>query len=72
MYMTLADYTGYSHYEHNSTYSYKWSLDNYRNAVSKEKEKYDELEKSIVANLADDVVVGIKGKQVEIVVVKKF
>ena len=72
MYMTLADYTGYSHYEHNSPYSYRWSLDKYKTEVSKEKEEYDELEKSIVANVADDVIVGIKGRQVEIVVVKKF
>ena len=72
MYMSLADYTGYSYHEHNATYSYKWSLDKYKTEVSKEKEEYDELEKSIVANVADDVIVGIKGKQVEIVVIKKF
>lgn len=72
MYMTLADYTGYSYYDHNSPYSYRWSLDKYKTEVSKEKEEYDELEKSVVANVADDVIVGIKGRQVEIVVVKKF
>lgn len=36
------------------------------------KEKWDELEKSIVANLADNVVVGIDGRQVNIVLKKKF
>ena len=52
---------------------YSWSLNNYRNVVKKENvEDWDELEKSIIANLADDIIVGIKGKQANIVVVKKF
>ena len=55
------------------TPSYSWSLNKYRNVVKKEdKEDWDELEKSIIANLADDVIVGVKGKQANIVVVKKF
>ena len=55
------------------TPSYSWSLNNYRNIVKKENEEdWDELEKSIIANLADDIVVGVKGKQANIVVVKKF
>ena len=55
------------------TLSYSWSLNNYRNVVKKENvEDWDELEKSIIANLADDIIVGIKGKQANIVVVKKF
>ena len=55
------------------TPSYSWSLNKYRTVVKKEnKEDWDELEKSIIANLADDVIVGVKGKQANIVVVKKF
>ena len=55
-------------------YSYIWRLEDYRNnARSAEKtEDWDELEKSVLANVADDVVVGVKGKQADIVIVKKF
>ena len=52
---------------------YSWSLNKYRDVVKKEnQEDWDELEKSIIANLADDIIVGVKGKQANIVVVKKF
>ena len=55
-------------------YSYIWSLEHYRNTVKKEEqaEKWDELEKSVIASIADDVTVGIKGKRADIVVVKRF
>ena len=57
-------------------YTYAWSLDNYmeqQKRVEKKSEKvWDELEKSIVAKLADDVVVGVRGKSVEIVIKKSF
>lgn len=49
-----------------------WSLDQYRNQVSepsKEKE-WDELEKSIVAKLADDIIVSVQKHQAEITVKK--
>ena len=54
-----------------------WKLSDYRNEVEGEKngsrsEDWDELEKSIVANLADDVSVGIKGGTVEFVITKTF
>ena len=51
-----------------------WSLEQYRNSVNKETqaEAWDELEKSVIASIADDVIVGIKGKQAHIIVVKKF
>lgn len=54
-----------------------WSLANYRNAFDdevqqKQKEAWDELEKSIIANLADDVIVGVRGGKIDIVVKKKF
>ena len=51
-----------------------WSLEEYRNSVKKEEqsEKWDELEKSVIASVADDVIVGVKGKQATIVIVKSF
>jgi hypothetical protein len=54
-----------------------WSLEGYRMEIqqaeeTKRKECWDELEKSIVANLADDVIVGIDGREVNIVIKKKF
>ena len=52
---------------------YSWSLNKYRTVVKEENvEDWDELEKSIIANLADDVIVGVKGKQANVVVVKNF
>lgn len=56
-------------------YAYAWTLGEYMNNVRQRAEnqkEWDELEKSIVANLADDVIVGIKGQQVEIIVKKIF
>ena len=56
-----------------SGYIYSWSLFNYKTAVEEKKEEaYDELERSIVAKLADDIIVGVRGKNVEIVVKKAF
>jgi hypothetical protein len=50
-----------------------WSLSSYREDAKKAQgEVWDELEKSIVANLADDVVVALEGRQVDIVVKKEF
>ena len=55
-------------------YSYYWSLEQYRNNVKKEEktEDWDELEKSVIASVADDVVVGVKGKNASIIITKKF
>lgn len=50
-----------------------WSLAVYRiKAGSERDEKWDELEKSIIANIADDVIVGLKGRHVDITVKKHF
>lgn len=56
-----------------------WSMRNYRTAVEQEshseaqaKEEWDELEKSIVANIADEVKIAIKGNEVEMIVYKEF
>jgi hypothetical protein len=63
--------TGYSE---GVDYTYLWSLDQYRCTVKMEEktEDWDELEKSVIASVADDVIVGIKGKKADIVIVKKF
>lgn len=54
-------------------YAYSWSLYNYKMAVEeKEEDAYGELERSIVAKLADDIIVGVRGDNVEIVVKKAF
>lgn len=54
--------------------SYVWSLRKYEDEAKKEPESeaWDELEKSIVANIADDVSVKIVGTNVEIIVNKAF
>lgn len=56
-----------------------WSLETYRKSLEEVKDEnegmdaaWDELEKSIVANLADDVQVGIRSDKVEIIVLKKL
>ncbi len=52
-----------------------WSLSQYQTVVRKDEgasETWDELEKSIIANIADDVTVGIKGDNVEMVITKRW
>ena len=63
--------TGYSE---GVDYSYLWRLEQYRKSVKKDgqAEAWDELEKSVVASVADDVIVGVKGRQANIIIVKKF
>jgi hypothetical protein len=55
-------------------YSSLWSLDQYRSTARKDEqaEDWDELEKSVIASLADDVIVGVRGKRADIIIVKKF
>ena len=55
-------------------YSYLWRLEQYRGLVDKDEqpEEWDELEKSVIASVADDVIVGVKGNQANIIIVKKF
>ena len=55
-----------------SYYTQAWSLNNYTEYLQQNEEKSDELEKSIIAKLSDDVIVGLKGKHVEIVIKKSF
>ena len=56
-----------------------WSMQKYKATVAQEKsedaaaqEEWDELEKSIVANIADEVTVAIRGGEVEMTVYKNF
>ena len=53
-------------------YSYMWSLQQYKQSVQKEEKEWDELEKSIVTSIADDIIVGVKGRKANIIIVKKF
>ena len=52
-----------------------WSMNRYKAAVKEGRapvEDWDELEKSVVARLADEVKIGIAGHDVEMVISKKF
>ena len=53
-------------------FSNSWSLNSYKNKQRDNAEPWDEIEKSIIANLADDVTVSVKGKNVEIRISKNF
>ena len=55
-------------------YACFWSLENYRVNIRKEEESeaWDELEKSVLASVADDVIVKVKGNCADIVIIKKF
>ena len=58
---------------------YSWSMQKYKSEVQSEHlknpaafEAWDELEKSIIANIADDVTVGVRKDSIELTVQKKF
>ena len=75
-YAEAAQYEGVDFYEMGMmneymNYNKSWSLGQYMDQA-KGKEKWDELEKSIIAKLADDVIVGIIGNKVDVVVKKSF
>lgn len=55
-------------------YTYYWNLSEYRTMVNKQEEKssWDELEKSVIASVADDITIGIKGSKAEITIIKKL
>ena len=55
-------------------YSYCWTLDQYKSSVRKAEkaEAWDELEKSVIATIADDIIIGVRGLQADITIVKKF
>ena len=75
-YSEVAMYEGCDFYEMGvisncMEYNRAWSLGNYMEQA-KNAHEWDELEKSIIAKLADDVIVGIIGNKVEIVIKKSF
>ncbi|MBQ6263943.1 MAG: hypothetical protein IJK60_00650 [Clostridia bacterium] len=50
-----------------------WSLSAFKaNAPEDAKEEWDELEKSVIANIADEIEIGITGNKVEMIVYKKI
>ena len=51
-----------------------WTLETYRAKLSDQPDEraFDDLEKSIVARLADNVIVGVKDNCVRMIIVKKF
>ena len=70
--MSYGDVPGYG-------YDQMWSMCAYRDWVGKcvgsdvvARENWDELEKSIVAKLADEVLVGVCGQRVQLVIRKSF
>ena len=73
--------SGMYEYSSTSTLDYEWSMSRYEQAVNERitreddsdaREAWDELEKSVVAKVADDVKVSIKGRDVELIIVKKI
>lgn len=69
-------------YEHSAspTMDWEWSMVQYQEALSASQpgavqevqEARDELERSVVAHVADDIKVGIKGRTVEMTIIKKL
>ena len=57
-------------------FSQIWSLKQYQDSVQKdggnEIREWDEFERSIIVKIADDVLVGVKGKNVNIIIKKNF
>lgn len=57
-----------------SAASMEWSLECYRKSVAQEDKAmaWDELEKSVLGKLADDIRVGVRSDRVEITILKTF
>ena len=72
--MAASGYDMTTGYIDSMDYAYLWRLEEYRSSVNKKEQEadWDELEKSVIASAADDVIVGVKGKCAQIVIVKKF
>ena len=63
-----------ANYYHGVDHSWYWSLAQYRSSVKQEEktEEWDELEKSVIASVADDIIIGVKGRHADIMIVKNF
>lgn len=72
----LDSYQYMTEYSMDLNYAYAWSLDYYstqqKEKTNEKSEEWDQLEKSIVAKLADDVIVGVRGEKVDIIIKKEF
>ena len=62
-----------------TTLNWDWSMASYQDELrvqavrdEKAREMWDELEKSVVTHVADDVKVAIRGTQAELIIVKKM
>ena len=57
-----------------NVYEYVWSLNEYMQHTppEKQKEDWDGLERSILVNVADDIIIGVDSGQVEMTVKKSF
>lgn len=64
----------YGMYMPGNEYTYMWSLSKYMDYTKKEKVKdeWDGMEKSIIANFADDVSIGVRSGKLEMTVTKTF
>ena len=68
------------HFSSTPTLDWEWSMMRYEEALSARvkmndetaREAWDELEKSVVSKVADDVRVSIRGREVEMTIYKKF
>ena len=65
---------GFSEYECDFSKMYRWQLSEYieRTPVEKVKAKWDELEKSIIMNFADDISISIRDDIIEMVIIKNI
>ena len=54
----------------NNEYENLWSFGDFRESMESDGEIWDELEHSIVANLADDIIIGVRNNYVDIIVVE--
>ena len=64
--------SSYHCYATPTTYDKVWSLEGYKDGIAEGTEVWDEMERSIVAKLADDVIVGATAKYIDLIVVKRF
>ena len=55
-----------------SAYDKIWSLDGYKGRVPQGSAAWDEMERSIVANIADDIIVGATATYIELTAIKKI
>lgn len=71
---TLPGVTSFGYGYNNTGEDLSWSLKKYKKAVTENNldPAIEEISKSVVANVADDIVVGVKDKKVKIEIYKSF